>query len=89
MKCRNCKEEFDSALASCGTGYSWSLYKCPHCGQYQADGYCPQQVLDDDTIIVFGKREPDPRLFIGKNAGYSYAKESKAVSFGYKELGEE
>jgi len=53
MKCEKCEQEFNAALASCGTGSTWSLYKCPHCEQLQADGgIIPQAVIDDGDIIV-------------------------------------
>jgi len=54
MTCCTCKTPFNYLVASCGTGYSWNLYRCPHCGQLQAKaengGYIPQAIYDDPEV---------------------------------------
>ncbi len=51
MKCSNCDKEFNLAMSSCGAGYSWSLFKCPYCGQLHAHGMMPKEVEKDPSII--------------------------------------
>lgn len=53
FQCQNpkCGKNFNLALASCGTGYSWDLCICPHCKQQHAFGLIPEQVMVDTTII--------------------------------------
>jgi len=56
MRCKKCKKEFNAILSSCGTGYSWGLYRCPYCKQLHAkayqNGFIPKEVLKDEKIIV-------------------------------------
>jgi len=52
MKCQKCDTEFNESLTSCGTGYSWSLYKCPKCKQLYASGMLPIEVQKDSNIII-------------------------------------
>lgn len=50
-KCDWCEKEYDPIIASCGTGTTWSLYKCPHCEGLMAEGrIIPKVVLDDPKI---------------------------------------
>jgi len=57
MECQKCRKNFNRALASCGTGWTWSLYKCPHCGQKYASGnIIPKVVLEDESIIKLGEK---------------------------------
>jgi len=56
MECVTCESEFNSLSSSCGTGYSWTLHKCPNCGQLHAKalgdtGYVPSQVKNDKKVI--------------------------------------
>lgn len=56
MKCKKCDTEFNAVMASCGTGYSWNLYKCPNCEQLHAKaltfGFLPKEVLQDKKIVI-------------------------------------
>ena len=55
MKCSWCDKLFDGAMASCGTGSTWSLYKCPHCEKLMASGnIIPTVVMDDPEIKILG-----------------------------------
>jgi hypothetical protein len=58
--CSKCHAEFDDAMASCGTGSTWYLSKCPTCGQLYAIAYrggsIPREVQSDPEIII-GERE--------------------------------
>jgi len=38
-------------MASCGTGTTWSLYKCPHCEKLMADGNIIPNVVKNDPEI--------------------------------------
>lgn len=56
MDCRKCGGKINTLSDSCGLGYSWSLYKCPHCGQLHAEkheenGWIPESVKNDANII--------------------------------------
>ena len=31
VTCKNCDKEFDGIMAACGTGTTYTVYKCPHC----------------------------------------------------------
>lgn len=60
MNCEHCKKHFNRLAASCGTGVSWLLFCCPHCGQLQAeilgeDGFFPQEVIDNESILKLSK----------------------------------
>ena len=56
MKCKKCDSEFNAVMASCGTGYSWNLYKCPDCEQLYAkattNGFLPKEVLQGKRVEV-------------------------------------
>ena len=56
FECRKCKKDFGSLESSCGLGWSWGLYRCPHCHQLHAmafiGGFIPDEVLNDKEIIV-------------------------------------
>jgi len=51
MKCLWCGKLFDTIMASCGTGTTWSLYKCPHCEKLMADGNIIPNVVKNDPEI--------------------------------------
>jgi len=51
-KCVKCQEPLVLWRDSCGTGYSWSLYKCSHCGQLMAEGYVPKEAREDPEIVI-------------------------------------
>lgn len=78
MKCRKCEKEFNIALASCGTGYSWSLYKCPHCGQLHAEGRIPDQVKKDKDIIFINEN-----IGIGLDSLLETTTGSNSVNIGH------
>ena len=60
MICQKCSKVFDYLVASCGTGQTWNLYRCPHCGQLHAEakvnGYIPDEALKDKEIIVITEK---------------------------------
>ena len=31
MICKNCAKLFSAAMASCGTGTTYNIFRCPHC----------------------------------------------------------
>lgn len=39
MKCHKCEKEFNAALASSGTGWTYSVFVCPYCGWEHYEGY--------------------------------------------------
>jgi phage FluMu protein Com len=55
MVCQKCNKEFGTLMASCGTGYSWSLFKCPNCDQLHAtkntNGFFSKEALKDKNVI--------------------------------------
>ena len=54
--CLWCGELFNLAMASCGTGSTWSLYKCPHCEKLEAGGnIIPTVVKNDPEIKIKGE----------------------------------
>ena len=61
MICQKCGCTFNYLAASCGTGWSWNLYRCPHCAQLyaanQPDGFIPAEVLNDKEVIVIRRNE--------------------------------
>ena len=52
--CPWCGKDFGWLMASCGSGTTWSLYKCPECGKFIARGWAiPDAVREDpDTKII-------------------------------------
>ena len=64
FECRKCKKDFGSLESSCGLGWSWGLYRCPHCHQLHAmafiGGFIPDEVLNDKEIIVIESFRPTP-----------------------------
>lgn len=53
MKCLWCGKLFDIVMASCGTGTTWSLFRCPHCKKLMAEGnIIPIEVRDDPEIKI-------------------------------------
>ena len=74
MKCQKCHTEFNEVMASCGTGYSWNLLKCPECKQLYASGLLPIEVREDSSIII------NERTMVGGGELLSkeYLKHSKA-----------
>lgn len=53
MKCLWCGKFFDTIMASCGTGSTWSLFKCPHCEKLMASGnIIPIEVRNDPEIKI-------------------------------------
>lgn len=50
-KCLWCGKYFNATVASCGTGTTWSLYKCPHCKRLMADGNIIPSVVKNDPEI--------------------------------------
>lgn len=51
MKCLWCGKLFDCIMASCGTGTTWILYKCPHCEKLMAEGNIIPVVVRDNPEI--------------------------------------
>ena len=58
ITCRRCGNKFESLSLHnpCGGGWSWSLYKCPNCGQEHAFagymGFVPESVKNDTEVVV-------------------------------------
>lgn len=50
--CHKCQHNFSLALASCGSGTTWSLYTCPHCNQQYTTGLVPVQAQNAETIFL-------------------------------------
>lgn len=51
--CPWCGKDFSWIMASCGTGTTWSLYKCPECGKLTAKGrYIPDAAREDPDIKI-------------------------------------
>ena len=49
-KCVKCGAQI-TQLDNCGTGTSWSLYKCSNCGHNHAVGSAPEAAKDDNTTV--------------------------------------
>jgi len=61
MKCPKCGKIFDRVFDSCGTGTTWSLFKCRNCGQFVATGrIIPKEALDS-SVVVFDYQKLDER----------------------------
>jgi hypothetical protein len=56
FNCLNCKKKSSIFKANVGTGTTWSLTKCPHCGELRAKaytgGFIPNEVLADPDITI-------------------------------------
>jgi hypothetical protein len=56
MKCKKCGNFFSKISSSCGTGWSWDLFKCPHCEKLYATcpswGFIHPQVLENKDIVI-------------------------------------
>lgn len=50
-KCVKCSTQM-SNLDSCGTGHSWSLYKCPNCNHDHVVGLVPIEAHDENTTVI-------------------------------------
>lgn len=52
MTCGECHKEFGTLMASCGTGTTYSVFKCPHCGHYHTveRNYSPIEMLKTNSI---------------------------------------
>lgn len=62
LKCKWCGKEFDWLFASCGTGFTWSLYRCPHCKKLTAEatgefGHIPEAVKNNPEIKLIGEKK--------------------------------
>jgi rRNA maturation protein Nop10 len=56
MKCKKCEKFFNTTLASCGAGNTWTLLKCPHCGQFFAYGnIIPKKIFQNRKIWILNK----------------------------------
>ncbi len=53
LKCLWCGHNLDIVMDSCGTGYTWSLFKCQSCEQLTACGsYIPDAARNDPSIKI-------------------------------------
>ncbi|KKL73090.1 hypothetical protein LCGC14_2078390 [marine sediment metagenome] len=67
MKCHKCQQDFNAAVSNCGTGTTWSLYKCLHCSQLYAQPLMksglPREVHSDKTIIILPFEDTGSPIF--------------------------
>ena len=59
-KCLWCGKLFDTIMASCGTGHTWSLFECPHCEKLMAvakkpGSIIPIEVINDPEVKIEGR----------------------------------
>jgi hypothetical protein len=60
IKCPWCGEGIDVVMDSCGTGTTWSLFKCLACNKLAASGDIPDAVKNDEDVKIvriFGYRD--------------------------------